>query len=71
MAYGATHDGAHHDHKPAFFKRWFYSTNHKDIGTLYLGFAIFAGIYGGLLSVIMRMELQEPGLQIFTDPARL
>ena len=67
MAYAATHDD-HGDHKPGFFKRWFYSTNHKDIGTLYLIFAIFSGIYGGFLSVVMRMELQEPGLQIFSDP---
>ncbi len=67
MAYAATHD-AHGDHKPGFFKRWFYSTNHKDIGTLYLIFAIFSGIYGGFLSVMMRWELQEPGLQVFGDP---
>jgi cytochrome c oxidase subunit 1 len=65
----ASHDDAHahghHDHKPGFFARWFLSTNHKDIGTLYLIFAIMAGIVGGLMSVAMRMELQEPGIQIF------
>lgn len=63
----AAHD-AHdaHDH-PHGWRRYVYSTNHKDIGTMYLVFAIIAGIIGGTLSVAMRMELQEPGMQIFHD----
>jgi cytochrome c oxidase subunit 1 len=55
---------AHHDH-PTGWRRYAYSTNHKDIGTMYLVFAIVAGIIGGALSVGMRMELQAPGMQIF------
>ena len=61
-----TDDHAHHDadHKPGFFARWFMSTNHKDIGTLYLIFAIFAGIFGGFLSGVMSAELMEQGIQV-------
>ncbi|HET6525648.1 cytochrome c oxidase subunit I [Sphingopyxis sp.] len=57
-------DHAHDDHDtPSFFVRWFMSTNHKDIGTLYLIFAIIAGIVGGVISGMMRWELAEPGIQ--------
>ena len=40
-----------HDHTPSGFKRWAYSTNHKDIGSMYIIFAIIAGVIGGVMSV--------------------
>jgi cytochrome c oxidase subunit 1 len=55
------------DHAPSFFKRYFFSTNHKDIGVLYLIFAIIAGLIGGIFSLLIRMELAEPGMQILGD----
>ena len=69
MANGHAADAHGHDdhHTPTGFKRYLYSTNHKDIGTMYLVFAIVAGLIGGAFSVYMRMELQEPGVQFMTN----
>ena len=48
-------------------ERWYWSSNAKDIGMLYLIFAAFAGIVGGALSVIMRLELSAPGIQYISN----
>ncbi len=55
---------AHDGHvKKSFFTRWFMSTNHKDIGILYLFTAAAVGFISVLFTVYMRMELMEPGVQ--------
>ena len=59
---------AHHDDHPRGWRRWVFSTNHKDIGTMYLVFAMMGGVVGGVLSMAVRAELMEPGLQIFGNP---
>src|SRR6202521_3364762 len=66
-----THATAHAEHgdhgHPTGWRRFVYSTNHKDIGTMYLVFAIMAGVIGGVMSIALRMEFQNPGLQIFNE----
>src|SRR5213596_2892963 len=65
-ARGHAHDDHAHDH-PTGWRRFVYSTNHKDIGTMYLVFAVIAGVIGGLMSIAIRVELMYPGVQIFHE----
>jgi cytochrome c oxidase subunit 1 len=58
------HDHAH-DHAPTGWRRWLYSTNHKDIGVMYLIFAVIAGLLGTAFSIMLRIELAQPGDQFF------
>ena len=62
MVDAAVHDHEHEDNR-GFFTRWFMSTNHKDIGILYLFVAGFVGLLSVMFTVYMRMELMNPGVQ--------
>ena len=54
----------HHDHKPhGFWNRWLTTTNHKDIGTLYLVFSCIMFFVGGTMAMLIRAELFKPGLR--------
>jgi cytochrome c oxidase subunit 1 len=64
------HIDGHHEHEhhtPTGWRRWLFSTNHKDIGTMYVVLAIMSGLIGGLFSVIIRAEMMFPGEQIVGD----
>ena len=66
MSHAATHDqhDDHHGAPKSFFQRWCMSTNHKDIGTLYLVFALVMFFIGGSFAMLIRAELFTPGMQL-------
>lgn len=68
MNAATTHDHDDHHHGPApGLMRWVTTTNHKDIGTLYLWFSLIMFFIGGIMALIIRTELFQPGLQV-VDP---
>jgi cytochrome c oxidase subunit 1 len=62
----ATHDHAHddHGHHPTGLVRYFFTTNHKDIGSMYLWFSLIMFFVGGFMALVIRAELFQPGIQI-------
>jgi cytochrome c oxidase subunit I len=60
-------DVIHHEEHPRGITRWLFTTNHKDIGTMYLVFALVMFFIGGSMALVIRTELFQPGLQL-VDP---
>jgi cytochrome c oxidase subunit 1 len=67
MSTATTHDDHHNHGAPSGLMRWVKTTNHKDIGTLYLWFAFTMLLVGGAFAMVIRAELFQPGMQI-VDP---
>ena len=62
--HGDAHGHGHDDHHPSGIMRWVRTTNHKDIGTMYLWFSFTMFLVGGFLAMGIRAELYQPGIQI-------
>ena len=62
-AHAGHHDHDSHGHGPTGIMRWITTTNHKDIGTMYLWFSFVMFLVGGAMSLVIRAELMSPGLQ--------
>ena len=63
----SSHNEHHEHHAPSGWTRWLTTTNHKDIGSMYLIFSLIMFFIGGAMAMIIRLELFQPGLQ-FVDP---